>query len=58
MAIIAQRILDQGEGNEFHTAKVMQATYFTGVRLPQTLSRLDTCIREGREILEMPDRGF
>ncbi|MBW1769453.1 MAG: acyl-CoA dehydrogenase C-terminal domain-containing protein, partial [Deltaproteobacteria bacterium] len=58
MAIIAQRIMDAGKKNEFYLAKVMQATYFTGVVLPQTLARLDTCTRNGREILEMPEKGF
>jgi len=36
----------------------MQATYFTGVTLPLTMARLDTCIREGREIVDMPEGAF
>jgi len=38
--------------------KVMQANYFTGVTLTLTIARLDTCIRSGREIAEMPDAAF
>ena len=58
MAIIAQRAMDDGKENDFYTGKLMQATYFTGVTLPLTMARLDTCIREGREIVEMPDGAF
>jgi hypothetical protein len=36
----------------------MQATYFVGVTLPLTMARLDTCLRNEREIVEMPENGF
>jgi len=58
MAIIAQQAMDAGRKNEFYTGKLMQATYFTGVTLPLTMARLDTCIRKGREIVEMPEEAF
>ena len=58
MAIIAQQAMDEGKKNDFYIGKVMQATYFVGVTLPLTMARLDTCIREGREIVEMPDGAF
>jgi len=58
MAIIAQQAMDEGKNNEFYTGKLMQATYFTGVTLPLTMARLDTCIRKGREIVEMPEGAF
>ena len=58
MAIIAQQAMDEGKKNEFYTGKLMQATYFTGVTLPLTMARLDTCIREGREIVDMPEGAF
>ena len=58
MAIIAQQAMDEGKKNEFHTGKLMQATYFTGVTLPLTMARLDICIRKGREIVDMPEEAF
>ena len=58
MAIIAQRAVDEGRRNDFYTGKLMQATYFTGVTLPLALARLATCVREGREIVDMPEGAF
>ena len=58
MAIIAQQAMDEGKNNEFYTGKLIQATYFTGVILPLTMARLDTCIRKGREIVDMPEGAF
>ena len=58
MAIIAQRVMDDGKKNEFYTGKLMQATYFAGVTLPLTMARLNTCIRKGREIVNMPEGAF
>ena len=58
MAIIAQQAMDDGKKNEFYTGKLMQATYFAGVTLPLTMARLDTCIRKGREIVDMPEGAF
>jgi hypothetical protein len=58
MALIAQNIIDDGRGDAFYVGKRMQATYFIGVTLPLTMARIDTCLREGREIVEMPEGGF
>jgi len=58
MALIAQCIIDDGGGDAFYVGKRMQATYFIGVTLPLTMARIDTCLREGREIVEMPEDGF
>jgi len=58
LAIIAQQVIDEGRGNPFHAGKVMQASYFVGTTLPLTMARLDTCIRSGREIVEMPNEAF
>jgi len=58
LAVAAQRMLDQGKANDFYRGKVMQATYFAGVTLPLTLARLDTCTREEREIVDMPEGAF
>jgi hypothetical protein len=58
MAIIAQQAVDQDKGSDFYTGKVMQARYFTGAVLPLTVARLETCLREGREIAEIPVAAF
>jgi hypothetical protein len=58
MALIAQRTIDEGKGNDFYVGKLMQATYFIGVTLPLTMARLDTCLRKEREIVEMPEEAF
>lgn len=58
MGIIAQQIMDEGRGSTFYEGKVMQASYFVGTTLPLTMARLDTCVRGGREIVEMPNKAF
>ncbi|MCD4718226.1 MAG: acyl-CoA dehydrogenase [Desulfobacterales bacterium] len=58
MALIADQAMDEGGKNPFFTGKLMQATYFTGVTLPLTMARLDTCLRNDREIVEMPENAF
>ncbi|MBN2031848.1 MAG: acyl-CoA dehydrogenase [Deltaproteobacteria bacterium] len=58
LAIIAQGITDEGQGNPFHSGKIMQASYFVGTMLPLTLARLETCMRPGREIIEMSNQAF
>ena len=58
MAVIAQQVMDRGNDNPFYLGKVMQATYFTGAILPLAGARLDTCVRSGREIVDMPEKAF
>jgi alkylation response protein AidB-like acyl-CoA dehydrogenase len=58
MALIADQAMDEGGKNDFYTGKLMQATYFVGVTLPLTMARLDTCLRNDREIVEMPENAF
>ena len=58
MAIIAQGYIDKGKKNDFYIGKVLQATYFSDMTLPQTLATIETCGRQGREIVEMPVNGF
>jgi hypothetical protein len=38
--------------------RVMQASYFVGMTLPLAMAPLDTCVRRGREIVEMPNKAF
>ncbi len=58
LAVIAHERIEAGSGNDFLSGKVLQATYFTGTTLPLTLARMETCLRAGREVVEMPDGGF
>ncbi len=58
MALIADQAMDEGGKNDFYTGKLMQATYFAGVTLPLTMARLDTCLRNDREIVDMPEDAF
>jgi alkylation response protein AidB-like acyl-CoA dehydrogenase len=58
MAVIAQHAIDEGRGTEFHRGKILQASYFTGVTLPLTMARLETCLRQEREVVEMPEKAF
>lgn len=66
---IAWRLLDmariayepaqkQGEGYDFYRGKVLQATYLVDMTLPHTLATIESCLRHGREILEMPENVF
>lgn len=57
MAVTAQRLMEKGE-HPFYVGKIKQATYFTGAQLPMTMARLETCLREQREVIEIPDDGF
>ncbi len=58
MAVIAQKKIDEAGESPFYLGKVMQATYFTGVTLPLTMARLETCMRTGREVIEIPEEAF
>jgi hypothetical protein len=58
MAIVAQRAIDNGRNEDFFVGKVMQAKYFTQVTLSLTMPCLETCLREGREIVEIPNGAF
>ena len=58
MAIIASKAIERGKKNDFYIGKVLQGTYFADVTLPHTLATMETCLREGREVVEMPMRGF
>ncbi|MDD2604864.1 MAG: acyl-CoA dehydrogenase, partial [Desulfobacteraceae bacterium] len=59
MALIAyEDSLKKGKKYDFHRGKVFQATFFVDTTLPHTLANIETCLRTGREIVEMPDGGF
>jgi len=58
MALIAKNKMDAGKKNDFLTGKLMQAAYYVETTLPLTLGRLDTCVRNGREVESMPEEAF
>jgi hypothetical protein len=58
MAVIAASALEKGRKNNFSTGKIMQAAYFADVTLPHTLATLESSLRKGREIVEIPDGAF
>jgi alkylation response protein AidB-like acyl-CoA dehydrogenase len=53
-----ERSQKKGRKYDFHRGKVLQATYFADTTLPHTRATISTCLRQGREIVEMPDRAF
>ena len=58
MAMAAERCLEKAPGDSYYQAKVLQATYWVGITLPETQMRLETCLRKGREVIDMPDDAF
>lgn len=58
MALVAQSLMTETGRNSYYTGKVMQATYFVDTVLPLTMARLETCLRKGREIIEIPEEAF
>jgi 3-(methylthio)propanoyl-CoA dehydrogenase len=58
MAVTALRLSGEGRDGDYMTGKFMQAAYFTDTVLPLAVARLKTCLREGREVIGMPDSAF
>ncbi len=59
MAVIATpKALKKGKKNDFYRGKVLQATYFADVTLPHTIANIETCMRDGREILDIEDNAY
>jgi len=59
MAILARKAAKKkGKKYDFYRGKVFQATYFVDTTLPHTLATIETCLRPGREILDIPDAAF
>jgi len=55
MALIAQEpAKKKGKKYDFYRGKLYQAKYFVDTTLPLTMDRIETCMRPGREIVEMP----
>jgi hypothetical protein len=58
MAIVAREQIRRGGETPFYRGKILQATYFADTVLPHTLARLQTCLRGGREAVDMPEAAF
>ncbi|MGA6925573.1 MAG: acyl-CoA dehydrogenase [Desulfosarcina sp.] len=59
MATIAyDASLKKGKRYDFQRGKMLQAAYFVDTVLPQTLASLGTCLRHGREVIEIPNGAF
>ena len=58
MAIVATDVMDSGKENDFYLGKILQATYFVDATLPHTLATITTCLQAGREVVDMPVKGF
>lgn len=56
--IAADRASRAGRKHDFHRGKVFQATWFVDTTLPHTQARIGTCLRQGREIIDIPDNSF
>lgn len=57
MALIAAEALKKKK-SDFYQGKVHQATFFVDTTLPHTLATLESCLRPGREIVDIPDSAF
>jgi hypothetical protein len=57
MATIASENLKKKK-SDFYQGKVHAATFFTDMTLPHTLATLETCLRPGREVLDIHDNAF
>lgn len=58
LAAAALREEEKSGASDFLRGKVLAATYMADTLLPLTRANLETCLRNGREILEMPGGGF
>jgi hypothetical protein len=59
MAVIAHPSAQKkGKKYDYHRGKIMQATYFAGITLPHTMATIETFLRNGREVTEIPDNAF
>ncbi|RJQ81651.1 MAG: acyl-CoA dehydrogenase [Desulfobacteraceae bacterium] len=57
MAVIAAENLKK-KSSEFYRGKVIQATFFVDTTLPHTSATIESCLREGREVVEISDGSF
>ncbi len=59
LAIIARPLAgEKGRKYDFFRGKLYQAKYFVDITLPHTLATIETCVRPGREVVEMSVTSF
>ena len=59
MALIAQEpAKKKGKKYDFYRGKLYQAKYFVDTTLPLTMATIETCLRPGREVVEIPINAF
>ncbi len=58
MARVACEATHRGKGNDFYRGKILQASWYVDLTLPHSLATIDCCLRQGREILDMPENAF
>jgi alkylation response protein AidB-like acyl-CoA dehydrogenase len=59
LALTANRSAEKkGRLTDFYQGKRYQAKYFVDITLPHTLASVETFLRPGREVLEIPDNAF
>ena len=59
LAIVARPLVGKrGRKSDFSRGKLLQAKYFVDITLPHTLATIETCLRPGREVVEMPVAAF
>ncbi len=57
MAVIAADAL-QKKKSDYYAGKIYQAAYLVDTTLPHTLATIETCLRPGREIIDIPEGAF
>jgi len=60
LAVIAEKQVEKAKGSkrDYFEGKILQASYYVDTVLPQTLVNMETCLRHGREILDIPNNAF
>ncbi len=58
LAMISEKLQEKASKKEYYEGKILQASYYVDTVLPQTLVNMETCLRHGREILDIPDNAF
>ena len=58
LAMISEKLQEKGSKKEYYEGKILQASYYVDTVLPQTLVNMETCLRHGREILDISDSAF
>ncbi|MFH1135546.1 MAG: acyl-CoA dehydrogenase [Pseudomonadota bacterium] len=54
----APKASQDGPNRDFFAGKVFQARYFVDVTLPHAAAHLKNCLRDGREVVDIPEAAF